>query len=96
MQEGVLTGMSSSLMTKCCAIDIPSTSLMVETTYIPDVMAAASITKILAELLQLKIQIDELTKTGKDIESKFKENLEQMKIGQENYKEMHQQLSMYR
>jgi uncharacterized protein len=96
MHEGVLSGMSSSLMIKCSALKIPATSLMVETAYIPDVLAAASLMRILGELLHLKVDTDELTRTGKQIEDKFRENLEQMKIGQENYKEMHQQLPMYR
>ncbi|MFH0863309.1 MAG: PAC2 family protein [Candidatus Altiarchaeota archaeon] len=96
MNEGVLTGMSSSLMIKCCCLEIPVTSLMVETTYIPDVLAAASLMKMLSDILGLTVSIEELTKAGHDIEEKFRENLEQMKIGQENFKEMHQQLPMYR
>jgi len=96
MKEGVLTGMSSSLMIKCCGIDLPATSLMIETNYIPDVLASAALLKILAELLSLDLDVDELIKTGNDIEAKFKVNLEQMKKGQENYKEMHAQLPMYR
>ena len=39
MEEGVLTGISSSLILKCITYDIPATSLMVETTYIPDVFS---------------------------------------------------------
>jgi uncharacterized protein len=96
MEEGVLTGMSSSLMIHCCSFDIPATSLMVETTYIPDVLAAASLLKILAELLEVNVDLDELDKAGKEIEQKFRDNLEQMKIGQENYRELHQHMPMYR
>jgi len=96
MDEGVLTGMSSSLMMKCVNMNLPVTSLMVETTYVPDVSAAASLMRILSELLDLKVDTDELAKAGKDIEEKFRDNLEKLKIGQENYKEMHQQSTMYR
>jgi uncharacterized protein len=96
MDEGVLTGMSSSLMIKCCGFKIPATSLMVETNYIPDVLAAASLLKILSGVLGLDVNVDDLTKTGKEIEKKFKETLEQLKKGQQNIREIHQDLTMYR
>jgi uncharacterized protein len=97
MDEGVLTGMSSGLMIKCLSLGIPASSLMVETSYIPDVLASASLLKVLCEVLDLKIDVEELIKTGKSIEDKFRDNLEQMKKGQENYKELHQHMSsMYR
>jgi uncharacterized protein len=96
MKEGVLTGMSSSLMIRCCGLNIPATSLMVETSYIPDVLAAAALLEIINRLLGLQVDVKELTKAGKDIEEKFRDNLDKMKIGQDNLREMHQQLSMYR
>ncbi len=96
MTEGVLTGMSSSLMMKCCGGRIPATSLMVETSYIPDVLAAASLLGILKSLLSVEVDVGELTKAGKEIEERFMENLDKMKLGQERYKEMHQQSTMYR
>jgi len=97
MQEGVLTGMSSSLMIKCCGLSIPATSLMVETSYVPDVLASAALLKILSELLNVNVNVEELVKAGREIEERFKDSLEQMKKGQENYHELHQQMSsMYR
>lgn len=96
MNEGVLTGMSSSLMIKCCGSSIPATSLMVETSYIPDVLAAASMLEILKALLSLDVDVGELMKAGKEIEERFMENLDKLKIGQERYREMHQQSAMYR
>ncbi|MBD3388025.1 MAG: hypothetical protein GF416_03160 [Candidatus Altiarchaeales archaeon] len=96
MDEGVLTGMSSSLMIKCCAHDIPATSLMVETSYIPDVLAAASLLEIIGGLLDMEIDVDELMEAGHEIEKKFKETLKQIHQGQENYHEIHQLQSMYR
>ena len=99
MGEGVLTGMSSSLMIKCCGFNIPATSLMVETNYIPDVLAAASLLRILSGLLSLNVNVDELVKTGEEIERKFKDTMEQFKKGQQDYKEihqLHQDAGMYR
>jgi uncharacterized protein len=96
MQEGVLSGMSSSLMIKCSNLGIPATSLMVETNYVPDVLAAASLLKIISELLSLKLSADDLNKAGKDIEVKFRSSMDQMKTSQDNVKEMHQEMSMYR
>ncbi|MFH1055808.1 MAG: PAC2 family protein [Candidatus Altiarchaeota archaeon] len=96
MEEGVLTGMSSSLMMKCVALNIPSTSLLIETAYMPDVLASASLLRILSDLLGVNVDVDELVKTGKQIEDKFRDNFEQIKIGHENLQEMHHQLPMYR
>ncbi len=96
MDEGVLTGMSSSLIIKCGSNGIPATSLMVETNYIPDVLAAASLLKILQKILGLKVDVEDLTATGKEIEEKFRDTMEQLKKGQEDYKQMHTETSMYR
>lgn len=96
LDEGVLTGMSSSLMIHCCNQKIPSTSLMVETSYIPDVLAAASLLKILGELLDVDIEVDELAKAGHEIEKKFKNTLEQLHKGQQDYNEIHSSQGMYR
>ena len=96
MDEGVLTGISSSLMLKCVNQNIPATSLMVETSYIPDVLAASSLLNILSKILDLDIKVDQLVKAGKQIESKFKVNMAQMSKGQQNYDELHQQSAMYR
>lgn len=96
MEEGVLTGMSSSLMIKCCGHDIPATSLMVETSYIPDVLAASSLLKILNKLLGLDVDVEELNKAGHEIEKKFKDTMSQLTKGQENIQQMSQVQSMYR
>ena len=96
MEEGVLTGISSSLMLRCINQNIPATSLMVETTYIPDVLAASSLLKILSKILDLSIDINKLAKAGEQIEQKFKTNMDQMKKGQENYQQMHEESNMYR
>ena len=96
MEEGVLTGISSSLILKCMTYDIPATSLMVETTYIPDVLAASALLKILKHLLDVDVDVDQLVKAGETIESKFKTNMDQMKKGHEKYNLMHEQSTMYR
>jgi len=96
MDEGVLTGISSSLMLKCVSRGIPATSLMVETSYIPDVLAASSLLDILAKIVDIDVDVKELVKAGKQIETKFKQNMDQMKKGQENYNTLHQQSAMYR
>ncbi|MCX6695764.1 MAG: PAC2 family protein [Candidatus Altiarchaeota archaeon] len=95
LQDGVLTGISSGLMIECSDMKIPILSLMVETSYIPDALAAATLLEIIGKLIGMQIDVDELKTTGKKIEHKYQEMLEQLKKGQENYQDM-AQLPMYR
>ncbi len=95
MEEGVLTGLSSALMLSCADGGIPATAFMVETNYVPDVLAAASLLEIIGRILGFEVELDELTKAGKQIEDKFRENLNQMKKGRDDLKELHEE-GMYR
>jgi uncharacterized protein len=95
MMEGVLTGMSSSLLVKCCNMGIPATALTVETNYIPDVLAAAKLLDTMCEILGIEVNVNDLVNTGENIEKKFKNNLTQMKKGRDDYEQMHD-MSMYR
>lgn len=93
--EGMLTGVSSELFMYCFEKKIPSISLMAETHYIPDPLAAATRIKILNGLLDLNIKKDNLIETGKKIERSFKEIAQQLKRGREGYKEIEGFSPMY-
>ncbi|MBU0762411.1 MAG: PAC2 family protein, partial [Candidatus Altiarchaeota archaeon] len=95
MDEGVLTGLSSSLMLNCVENNVPATSIMVETSYVPDVLAAASLLEIISKILEVDLDVKELQNAGDQIEDKFKEKLNQMKKGRDDLKEMHED-TMYR
>jgi len=95
LEEGVLTGLSSSLMMECKGMKIPILSLMVETHYVPDALAAATLLDIIGKIVGRTIDVDELRTTGKKIEQKYQEMLAQLKKGQESYQDM-TQLQMYR
>ncbi|MFH1403674.1 MAG: PAC2 family protein [Candidatus Altiarchaeota archaeon] len=98
LDEGVLTGMSSSLMLRCMDNGFSTIALMVETRYIPDVLAASSILKILNKILGLEIDIKGLEDTGKDIEGQVKNLMEQFKTAHEGHEELKDMsnLPMYR
>jgi len=96
LDEGVLTGISSSLMLKCIEQKIPATAIMVETTYVPNILASAALLDLLNSLLGLKVDTQELIKAGEEIKTRFESSLEQLKKGQENYQELHQDSLMYR
>jgi uncharacterized protein len=95
MDEGVLTGLSSALMLSCIENKIPATSIMVETSYAPDVLASASLLEIIGKILDIEVDLTELMDAGDKVESKFKESINQMKKGHENLKQMHED-TMYR
>lgn len=95
MEEGVLTGLSSALMLKCVDTSVPATSIMVETNYVPDVLAAATLLQIMGEILETEFDLSELKSAGKEVEDKFRQNLNQLKKGREDLKEMHED-TMYR
>jgi len=88
LKEGVLTGVSSTLALNCQEKEIPSISLLVETPYIPDALAAASLLEVLSNLLGLDVDVEELKETGKEFEEKFKEMVKQMNKGQKDYQKL--------
>jgi len=44
----------------------------------------------------VEVDVEDLVKTGEEIEKKFKETLNQLQKGQQDYRQIHQELSMYR
>jgi uncharacterized protein len=95
LDEGVLTGMSSSLMLRCMEKGMPSLALMVETHYVPDVLAASSMLTILNKILDIEIDVKGLEETGKEIEKQVMNFLEQFKKAQEGHQQL-SELPMYR
>jgi len=95
LEEGVLTGISSSIMMECSGMKVPILLLLVETHYTPDALAAATLLDIIGRLVGKTIDVDELKTAGKKIEKKYQEMLEQLKKGQQNYQDM-ASISMYR
>jgi predicted ATP-grasp superfamily ATP-dependent carboligase len=95
MEEGVLSGLSSALMLKCFDTKVPATSVMVETNYVPDVLASVTLLEIMGKILDIQVDSNELKNAGKQIEDKFKKNMKQLKKGREDLKEMHED-TMYR
>jgi predicted ATP-grasp superfamily ATP-dependent carboligase len=82
-------------MMGCGDLGIPILSLMVETHYIPDALAASTLLDVIGKLVGREIDSEELKTTGKKIEQKYQEMLDQLKKGQEHYQDM-TQLPMYR
>lgn len=95
IKEGMITGISSDLLLHCTDRGIPTISLMTETEYIPDPLAAASVVKILNGLLNLNVDTKNLTETGKLIEKKFKEIAKQLKRSKDGYKSIEGFSPMY-
>ena len=88
VEEGMLSGISSDLILFCFDNKIPTISLMAETEYTPDPMAAVSMLKVISKLLGLDINTDRITKEGKEIEAVFKRATDEMKRSKENQAEM--------
>ncbi len=88
VEEGVLSGISSDLILFCFDNRIPTVSLMAETEYTPDPMAAVSMLKVLNKLLDLDINTERITKEGKEIEAVFKKVTDEIKRSRENHAEM--------
>jgi len=98
LEEGVLTGMSSSIMIRCMEAGLDSIALMVETRYIPDVLAASNMLNILNKVVGVNIDVAGLENTGKEIEGQVKNFLEQFKNAQEGQQKLSElsKLPMYR
>lgn len=95
IEEGMLTGISSELLLGCIEKKIPAISLMAETHYTPDPLAAASMVKILNILLGTKIDTKNLIEEGKKIEGMYKEISEQIKRGKNGYDAIKEFQPMY-
>lgn len=95
IEEGILTGISSELLLSCIEKKIPAVSLMAETHYTPDPLAAASMVNILNGILGTKIETTNLIEEGKKIEGMYKEISEQIKHGKNGYKEISEFSPMY-
>lgn len=95
VEEGMLTGISSNLLLYCSSKKIPVVSLMAETEYTPDPLAAASLVEVLNKLLGLKVNTKKLIKEGEKIEKMFKEITKEMKRGKSHYREMEDYSPMY-
>ena len=95
IEEGLLTGISSDILLKCIEKNIPVISLMAETRYMPDPLAAASMLKILNSLLNLDIETKNLIEQGKKIEEMFKEIADQIKHGKDSHKRINEFYPMY-
>ena len=93
--DGMLTGLSSNLLLYCIDKDIPAISLMAETEYIPDPLAAASMINILNKLLGVTANTESLINEGTKIEGMFNDMSAQMKRGKDGYKEMEAYSPMY-
>lgn len=93
--EGMLTGISSDLLLFCYEQNIPAISLMAETKYIPDPLAAASMLKVLNKLLNVNINTEKLIKEGEQIEKMFKEVTDELKRGKTHYQQMEDFSPMY-
>lgn len=95
VEEGMLTGISSNLLLYCYGKEIPTISLMAETEYTPDPLAAASMLQVLNKLLNLNINTEKLMKEGKKIEEVFKRITEELKRSQLHHKKMEDYSPMY-
>ncbi len=95
VKEGMLTGISSNLLLYCFGKEIPTVSLMAETEYTPDPLAAASMLQVLNKLLDLKIDTEKLIREGKKIEELFKKITNELKRGRKHYAKMEQDSPMY-
>lgn len=88
LKEGILTGLSSNLSLHCGEESIPSISLLVQTQYVPDAIAASNLLEILSNLLNLDVNVEKLRETGKQFEERFEEMVNQMSKSQKDYKDM--------
>jgi uncharacterized protein len=95
IQDGVLTGVSSNILLHCIDGKIPTVALMVETEYSPDALAAVSMLDILNKLLKVRMNVDSLRHTGREIEEEFKNILHQMRKGREGHVKMEGNCPMY-
>ncbi len=95
IEEGMLTGISSDLLLDCIENKIPTVSLMAETRYTPDPLGAASMLRILNELLDLKIDTKKLIEKGEEIEKMFEDISQQLKKGMDDTKKIDEYPSMY-
>jgi uncharacterized protein len=93
--DGMITGVSADLLMYCMNEAIPCVSLVTETQYVPDPTAAASMLKILNELLGININTKDLAEAGAQVETRVKEITEQLKRGREKYRRMEGMGPMY-
>lgn len=93
--DGMITGISADLLMYCMESKIPCVSLVTETHYLPDPLAAATMVKMLNGLLNLKIPTEDLMEAGEKIECQIKQISEQIKRGHEKYKNMEGFSPMY-
>ena len=95
ISDGMITGISADLLYHCNDKKIPCVSLVTETHFIPDPMAAATMLAILNSLLKLKVPTDELVQVGEQIEEHVKKITEHLKRGREKYRKMEGFSPMY-
>jgi len=94
--EGVTTGVSGILMAKCNAQGFPALSLLIETEHgYPDPGAAADLLEKLETFLGYDIKTADLLSEAKEIESKMKKMLTQMKMTKMRYQEAEEKTPMY-
>ena len=93
--DGMITGISADILMYCAGKKIPCVSLVTETHFIPDPMAAASMLKILNKLLNLSVDTEELLEVGEQIENKVKKITEHIKRSREKYMKMEGFSPMY-
>jgi len=79
LMEGVLTGLSSTMILDCAEHKVPATTLIVRTKYVPDALAAASLLNVLEKMIGVKVDVKKLRETGRVFERQFQSLLEQLK-----------------
>jgi uncharacterized protein len=96
--EGVTTGVSGILMARCGMEGIPAFSLLIETEHgYPDPGAAAVLLEKLEEFVGFEIKTEALVEEAKQIETKMKNMMEQVKLGKQKYEQAEgEPLPMYR
>lgn len=95
--EGVTTGVSGILMAKCNAQNFPALSLLIETEYgYPNPGASAELLEHLEKFLGYDIKTADLVEEAKEIETRMKKMLTQIKLDKMKYKEAEEKTPMYR
>lgn len=80
IKSGAILGVAGTILLETIDNNIDSCALMAEShTSIPDAMAATTVLKKLAEVLEFKIDTKELEKKGEEIEKKIKKIMDTMK-----------------
>ncbi|MCD6522780.1 MAG: proteasome assembly chaperone family protein [Candidatus Diapherotrites archaeon] len=94
--EGVTTGVSGILMAKCAIENVPAMSLLIETTHgYPDPGAAAELLEKVEDITGVSIKTEALMEEARQIETKMKKMMEQMKVGRMKYKAAEEHSPMY-